>query len=436
MIAGHGRRGHAGKPSLLGRLYEHAATALIDLDRPCDPVVPGAGEHDRDRARPVRRCRAAEEDVDRRAEALIGRSAHGEHLVILDHQMAVGRRDVHAPRKKVLPVVHALGRQRPGSREDLGEPALEARSQVEDDANGGIEVGGQIGCERGHRLDASRRSTHDHDGLRRLLHRCLVSCGEVPETGYVPRMEATPRRLYFGAHADAYERARPEWPHEAARWLVPGGASFVVELGAGTGKLTRAVAGLGVRVLAVEPDPRMLAVLREGGLDGVEGSAEEIPLGDGEADAVVAGSCLHWFELDRALPEIHRVLRPGGSFGFGWNHRDTRDAVVGWMSEAIYSAQGRADRPHWRSRDWPGELTESGLFRDVEHTQFEHVHELPREGLDDHLMSYSGLAMLPDGERERVFAEVREILDADPSVAEGDSLRLPFVVDVFRAARV
>src|SRR5262245_33748696 len=110
-------------------------------------------------------------------------------------------------------------------------------------------------------------------------------------------METVPRRLTFGAHADAYERARPEWPEEAAHWVVPTDARLVVELGAGTGKLTRALAALGVRVVAVEPDARMLAVLREHGLEGVEGSAESIPLGAGEADAVVAGSALHWFDL-------------------------------------------------------------------------------------------------------------------------------------------
>src|SRR5215831_21203698 len=148
-------------------------------------------------------------------------------------------------------------------------------------------------------------------------------------------MATAPRRLTFGANADAYERARPEWPEEAARWLVPEDAELVIELGAGTGKLTRAVAALGVRVVAVEPDPRMLAVLRGLGLEGVDGSAEAIPFGDGVADAVVAGSSLHWFELDRALPEIHRVLRPGGRFGFGWNHRDDRHPTIAEMSDVI-----------------------------------------------------------------------------------------------------
>ena len=219
------------------------------------------------------------------------------------------------------------------------------------------------------------------------------------------------------------------------RWLVPAGAQLVVELGAGTGKLTRAVAALGVRVVAVEPDRRMLAVLRGLGLEGVEGSAEAIPLGDGVADAVVAGSSLHWFELELALPEIHRVLRPGGGLGFGWNHRDDRHPAIARMAEAVYAAQARTPGPRWRSRDWPAELTATGLFCEVEQALFEHVHELPREALRDHLLSYSGVAGLSEDERRRVLSEVAGLLDSDESVSGDGRLRLPFVVSAYRATR-
>jgi SAM-dependent methyltransferase len=246
---------------------------------------------------------------------------------------------------------------------------------------------------------------------------------------------AVPRRLTFGAHADAYERARPEWPDDAARWLVPADARFVIELGAGTGKLTRAVAALGVRVVAVEPDPRMLAVLRERGLEGVEGSAEAIPLADGAADAVVAGSALHWFDLDAALPEVHRVLGQGGRLGFGWNHRDERHPTIAAMSEVIYSSRPSKQTSGWRRCDWREAVTAGGFFGDVEETLIELVHELPREALEDHLLSYSGLAALSDADHKRVLARVGEILDADPSLRDGDHLRMPFVVSAYRATR-
>ncbi len=245
------------------------------------------------------------------------------------------------------------------------------------------------------------------------------------------RMTATPRRLTFGAHAAEYEQARPAWPEEVARWLVPEGAELVVELGAGTGKLTRAVAALGVRVVAVEPDSRMLEVLRGLGLEGVTGSAESIPLDDGEADAVVAGSCLHWFDLERSLPEIQRVLGEGGRFGFAWNGRDGRHPTIARMSEAIYSAA--PERTRWRERDWEGEVTRAGLFADVEHRVFEHVHELPREALDAHLWSYATIASLPEEERRCVFEDVADVLDSDRDVSDGERLRLPFAVPAYRA---
>jgi SAM-dependent methyltransferase len=263
----------------------------------------------------------------------------------------------------------------------------------------------------------------------------LSPAATVGNAGSFRPVQETPRRLSFGAHSAAYERARPEWPEAAAHWLVPEDAHFVVEVGAGTGKLTRALAALGVRVLAVEPDARMLSVLRERGLEGAEGSAESIPVGDGEADVVVAGSSLHWFELDRALVEFRRVLRPGGRLAFGWNHRDVRHPTIAAMSEAIYASRPSRQTSGWQRRDWASAVTEAGLFRDVEHELFEHAHELPRDALEDHLLSYSGLAALPEDERRREFDTVAEILDGDASLHDGDLLRLPFVVDAYRAVR-
>ncbi len=247
-------------------------------------------------------------------------------------------------------------------------------------------------------------------------------------------MAATPRRLTFGANAGAYERARPGWPSEAARWLAPGVPRLVVELGAGTGKLTRALAAIGRKVVAVEPDERMLGVLRGLGLDGVHsvlGPAEAIPLGDGEADAVVAGSSLHWFELDAALAEAHRVLRPGGTLGFGWNHRDGTDPAMALVVAAIDEV--RVGRVGWRGRDWPAAVTASGLFHSVEAGRFAHVLELPREALPDHLLSYTGIAALSADVRAALAERVERIVDGEPSLRRGFRLALPFAVDAYRA---
>ena len=137
-----------------------------------------------------------------------------------------------------------------------------------------------------------------------------------------------------------------------------------------------------------------------------------------------------------ALPEIHRVLRARGRFGFGWNHRDDRHPAVARLGATVHAAQARGPGPRWRRRDWAAELAATGLFRDVERAQFEHVHELQREALGDHLLSYSGVAALPEDERRRVLAAVAGLLDADESVSGGGRLRLPFVVTAYRATRV
>jgi hypothetical protein len=105
------------------------------------------------------------------------------------------------------------------------------------------------------------------------------------------------------------------------------------------------------------------------------------------------------------------------------------------MGEAVYAAQARAGGPRWRNLDWPAELTASGFFRDVEQELFGHVHDLPREALSDHLLSYSGVAALPEEERRPILAAVAAALDADDSVSHGGRLHLPFVVSAYRATR-
>ena len=134
----------------------------------------------------------------------------------------------------------------------------------------------------------------------------------------------------FGGVADAYERGRPTYPAEAVRWMLGDHPLSVLELGAGTGKLTRVLVELGHDVHASDPDAAMLQILERElpGVPTAQAGAEDIPLGDGSVDAVVAAQAFHWFDLDRALPEIARVLRPGGRVCLLWN---TRNEKIPWV---------------------------------------------------------------------------------------------------------
>jgi SAM-dependent methyltransferase len=130
--------------------------------------------------------------------------------------------------------------------------------------------------------------------------------------------------MSFGAVAADYDRLRPTAPAEAIDWLLPDRGLVVVDLGAGTGLLTRAVAGKARHVIAVEPDERMRTVLaaRSPGVEVLAGRGEDIPLPDASADVVLVSSAWHWLDPDLAVPEIARVLRDGGRFGVIWTSRD------------------------------------------------------------------------------------------------------------------
>ena len=139
------------------------------------------------------------------------------------------------------------------------------------------------------------------------------------------------RARSFGTVAEEYERSRPEYPPDAVDWLVGREPLRVVDVGAGTGKLTRQLVALRHDVTAVEPSEPMLAQLRAAvpGARTIHAGAEEIPLADESADVVVAGQAFHWFDPDRALPEIARVLAPDGRLGLVWN---MRDESVPWIA--------------------------------------------------------------------------------------------------------
>jgi SAM-dependent methyltransferase len=245
----------------------------------------------------------------------------------------------------------------------------------------------------------------------------------------VNRDEHRGRATSFAAVADAYERSRPGYPEDAVRWLVGEEPRDIVDLGAGTGKLTRSLVALGHRVIAVEPLPEMIAHLRKAvpGVTAVEGGAEAIPLAAGSADIVTAAQAFHWFDHGPALREIARVLRPGGWLALVWNTRDDQEPWVAQLSEAAIG------RETVEERDAGEPIAESGLFEQVERASFPYVQRLDREGLVDLVLSRSYCAVLTLEERAPVLARVQQIFDEH--AVEG-VIELPYVTECFRAVRL
>jgi len=231
----------------------------------------------------------------------------------------------------------------------------------------------------------------------------------------------------FGSVADAYERGRPSFPREAAMWLVGQEAATVLELGAGTGKLTRELVALGHDVHATDPDPAMLKVLSRNLPDTrvSEAGAEEIPVPDRSVDVVVAAQCYHWFDLDRALPEIARVLRPGGHLALTWNVRNERIPWVRRLGTLIGSQEQQVDES-------AESLVISELFGFVEDATFTHWQEINRDSIQDLVLSRSNVATLDPEARDAKLAEVLAFYD---DFGRGmDGMQLPYNTQCFKAA--
>ncbi len=239
-------------------------------------------------------------------------------------------------------------------------------------------------------------------------------------------------RRGFGSAADAYERGRPGYPADAVAWLVEclgvGPGATVVDLAAGTGKLTRLLVPTGATVIAVEPvDPmraRLAAALP--GVEALAGLAERIPLVNGAADAITVAQAFHWFATDEALAEIARVLRPGGRLGLVWNLRDQDEPLHRAISEILEPLRG--DEPSVYSGRWRRALEGSPLFGPIEERRFGYEQELDADGLAARFGSVSFVAALPDERR----AEVHERLRA---LAGDGVIRLLYTTSVYVAAR-
>jgi SAM-dependent methyltransferase len=250
------------------------------------------------------------------------------------------------------------------------------------------------------------------------------------------------RASSFGAAAAHYAQHRPGYAEAAIRWcLAPvSGAQpmRVVDLGAGTGILTGALAALGADVVAVEPDQGMLAELRRQlpGLRAVEGSAESLPLPDQSVDAVLCGQALHWFDLDRAMPEIARVLMPGGVLAGLWNVHDDR---VGWVAGLCAISRAGPTLSQWRAT--PEADTEEGALRSgsrwfapVAEHEFSNGQRRRADSLTAAIATHSRMLTMDEAERDRTLAMIREFLHRQPETSAGE-FTLPLVTTAMRAVR-
>jgi SAM-dependent methyltransferase len=216
--------------------------------------------------------------------------------------------------------------------------------------------------------------------------------------------------------AELYERGRPSYPRAAVDRIVsrldlrPG--RTVLDLAAGTGKLTRLLVPSGAALIAVEPVLEMRRALEQHVPEAaaLAGTAERIPLVDRSVDAVTVGQAFHWFRQDEALREIHRVLRPGGGVALVWNARDERHPVQAALSEVIDPLE--ADTPRRKQRDWRSLLADSGLFDRCERALFEHEQEVDEQGLVERVTSISFIATARQEVRDEVEERVRSIARA------------------------
>jgi SAM-dependent methyltransferase len=247
----------------------------------------------------------------------------------------------------------------------------------------------------------------------------------------------------FGSAATAYAEHRPDYAHNAVRWALdtaPG--PRILDLGAGTGKLTATLVALGVDVVAVEPDSAMLTELRRTlpSVRALSGSAEAIPLADNSIDAVLAGNAMPWFDMDVAGPEIARVLTPRGTLAGLWNVFDNRIEWVAALEQISGAAAiGPRDTPaSWRIQTANMHLPRSGArarFGAAEQAEFTHGQRRTAESLVATLATKAGLLVMPEPERAATLDRIRAFLDVRPETADG-SFTLPMLTSVLRVERL
>lgn len=274
---------------------------------------------------------------------------------------------------------------------------------------------------------------------------------------HLPEQEKAKRARSFGDAASRYERYRPGPPMAAVDWMLPGHVGRVVDLGAGTGAMSRLLVDRADEVIAVEPDDRMRSVLRDElpNIRAVMGRGESIPIPDGSADAVVASSSWHWMDPVSTLAEVGRVLAPGGTLATVWSGADREGPFLA-RAQALLAEQPHgpeeAGAPDGRRDPLDGDVT--GLimgdwnrptpileippdvpFDQPEHEVFTWDVALDADELIGMLGTFSWILTMPEERRRRVVAEARRLL-RDRLGVEGEvTVDVAFRADAWRTHR-
>jgi len=235
----------------------------------------------------------------------------------------------------------------------------------------------------------------------------------------------------FTQNADAYAAVRPGYPDAAVDLLVPPGAHDVLDLAAGTGKLTEPLVARGLRVVAVEPAAGMREQLaaRLPQVEVHDGTAERIPLPDASVDAVTVAQAWHWFDEPAAAAEVARVLRPGGTLGIVWNDRDEDVPWVGAYGALLHEVAG----PQLARGTHP---TLGPAFTDVLRTDVRWDHVLTPDDLVRLAGTRSYALVLPADERAALLDRVRTLVTTHPDLAGRDQVPVPYTTRVYTARRL
>lgn len=252
-------------------------------------------------------------------------------------------------------------------------------------------------------------------------------------------IEDSVRATSFGSVARDYDRYRVGPPPEIVARITPSPCGSILDLGAGTGALTRLLSGRIPEVIAVEPDQRMRDVLAENcpGVTVLEGTAERIPLPDARVDAAVVSSAWHWMDPLRAIPEIGRVLRESGTLGLIWNRRDRS---VPWVSD-LESFRRRVTRSddqvekyirHYLEEPW---LPSGAPFTDIEIDAIPWQAAMTRAELCGLLTTFTGYISAPEARKPGIMREFTAYVNDDARMGPGDTVHVPMLCHYWRARR-